>query len=331
LDEQRLSPWDGRTTQALLAEECRSSGSGLCKICGSSAWSFVKEGVRCFRCFFYQERHGYPSLKTPQDLLPTPAKHRKARGSQVSTMLSSTRTTEPITQKKEEEPEKLMDAARVATAVARAKPRLDLLEPNEYPGPIPNYNTEEYYGLDLDTDLVAFLSMKLDLKPITIDNLKVLSKKAEAWIDANRPFWSYNQRNRMLTACIAATEKSREESTYGLLERLMLKKAHSIAGVDVSFFAKKTLEDEVSNSFVSASKIRNHIVEGRVPSVVFNKVLLPSVILTTTSILSLLFGRAKTAFGFATLSAFYTRRLVHQRGWGTIFSLKWESMLPKSV
>lgn len=332
LDEQRLSPWDGRTTQALLAEECRTSGSGLCKVCGSAAWSFVKEGVRCFRCFSYQERHGYPSLKTPKDMLPTPAKRRRAHGSQVSTMLSSTKDTRPIVPgKKEETPEEMVSAARVTAAVARAKPRLDLLEPHEYPGPVPDVSTEEIFGEELDTDLVAFLSMKLDLKPITIDNLKVLSKKAEAWIDGNRPYWDYNKRNRMLKACIGATEKSRNESTYGLLEKLMLEKNQTLCGFDVSFFAKRTIEDEVKSNFVSASKVRNHIVEGKVPSVVFNKILLPSVVLATTSILSLICGKTKTALSFGAMSAFYARRMVHQRGWGTIFSLKWDDMLPKSI
>lgn len=328
MDEQRLSPWDGREEQPMLAEECRASGAGVCKVCGSAAWAFVKEGVHCYRCFSFQSREGYPSLRTPQALLPSPTKRpRTTRGSD-SPVLPAKTNPRPA---KEQTPENLVDDARVMAAVARVKPRLDLLEPHEYPGPVPDINTTAMFNDEMDNDLLAFLSMKLDLKPITIDNLKVLSKKAEAWIDQNRPYWQYAKRNRMLKATVGAIALSRKESTYGLLEKMMLERKVSKWGIPMNSLVRTTLAKQVEGDFVGASRVRNHIVAGQVPTIVLRKELLPSLILGVGTIFTIMTGRVKATLGLASAGYCYTRYLTYLKGWNCLFDLNWENGIPQSI
>jgi len=321
LDEQRLSPWDARETQHMLAEECRASGGGICKVCGSSAWRFVRSGVHCFRCFSFQNREGYVSLRTPDNMLPTPKTKRKSSSSGVRTesVLLSSGKEEP---RKEKTPQEEMAAARIAAAVTRAKPDYSLLEPEEYPEAPPDTSLVMMEGSHCDKDLLNFMAIKLDLKEFSVDNIKVLSKKAESWMEHHRPYWSMAKRNRMLKGTLAAFTATRK-STYGQLEEKILEHASVVQYGFKKTLLQRTVQSELDRSYISSMAVRNKIVRGMMPTLGISPMVYVFLVLSFLTVVVpgvpgfLLFvGTLVFAcFGMA------------QMGWRCIFSLKWEDLL----
>jgi len=177
-------------------------------------------------------------------------------------------------------------------------------------------------GSHCDKDLLNFMAIKLDLKEFSVDNIKVLSKKAESWMEHHRPYWSMAKRNRMLKGTLAAFTATRK-STYGQLEEKILEHASVVQYGFKKTLLQRTVQSELDRSYISSMAVRNKIVRGMMPTLGISPMVYVFLVLSFLTVVVpgvpgfLLFvGTLVFAcFGMA------------QMGWRCIFSLKWEDLL----